>query len=159
MRRIAGAVSIDAERDGKTDAVKTLQSGINLIGSKTQAPPLRVDGMAGPRTRRALRIATARFGPDMVADGMALGRFGVFAADVQGGRGDANGLIDLVGGEGAARALQSTVNGLGRRDARLRLDGRIGPKTTSAFAATLAATGADRLTRRFGETLGLFETG
>ena len=154
VRRIAAAVA--RERDGKDNAVKALQTGINLIGHMPGTPALRIDGVAGPRTRRALRIATARSGPEKVADGMALGRFSAFADAVKSGRADAGGLADLVGRNDAALALKSTVNGLGRRGQPLRLDGRIGPKTTSAFVSTLAATGVDRLTRRFGHALGLY---
>ncbi|MCH7937890.1 MAG: hypothetical protein IH994_12510, partial [Proteobacteria bacterium] len=143
-------------------------------------PDLKTDGVVGPRTRRALRIATSRLGRPRIEEGFALGRFGRFARDVQTGRDDTRKLGTTIGkafgplfrplgtalpkeGRVENLAFQATVNDLGPKvfepDAFKPIleDGLIGPKTETAFGAVLPAAGPDRFTSRFGHNLGFFD--
>lgn len=142
-------------------------------GPYTTLAPVTEDGKYGPQTDFALKHATARLGPGKVEEGLALGRFNTFARDAR-RNGNPDGLEakthslfgPLFRGAGddtspkvEAGVLQETLNDLGRRKrddwTPLKVDNRIGPKTTQAFGAVLADEDADTLTRSFGRGLGL----
>jgi len=171
LKRIGKAVAGNAGNDGSATAVQALQTGLNILKqvmlrngdtSKNRTPgiipdvplskrppfstilvsDLKADGIVGPKTRRALKLATSRLGTPKIEEGLALGRFGRFARDVQTGRDDTRKLgstivnafgplfgtgkplpkpgentgIPLIRpdlGRGENTALQATVNDLG----------------------------------------------
>lgn len=198
LKRIGKAVASAAGNgsgggEGSASAVQGLQSGLNILkqvmgrdGNQRRAPSpdivadLKTDGIVGPKTRRALRIATSRLGRTKIEEGFALGRFGRFARDVQVGRDDTCKLGATISkafgplfrplgtalpkqGRGENLAFQATLNDLGPKvfepDAfkPIREDGLIGPRTETAFNAVLPAAGPDRFTLRFGHNLGFFD--
>lgn len=176
--KIGQQVADAAQADGHDKAVTGLQRGLNMLnqahplpersaayGPYTKLGGIAEDGQYGPQTDFALKHATARLGPDKVAEGLALGRFNTFARDAQ-SRGDAQGLEDkthdilgpLFRGPGdtaspkvEAGALQATLNDFGQN---LKQDDWIGPKTTQAFAQVLRQEDADQVTQSLGRTLG-----
>lgn len=190
VERIARAVAERAAADGTAPAVQALQRGLNLVNpaegaAEPAAAPLFRDlvddGLAGPKTRAALRTAVARQGRAKVEEALALGRFDGYARDAVHGRpaGDLDktaracfaGLFRDPGADGKKGAtdakpteegesLQMAVNDLGRnllgeRAFRaVKEDGRIGPKTADAFRRVLAAAGPARMTRAVGRSLG-----
>jgi len=122
--RIAREVADAADDDGAGPAVAGLQAGLNILnrliggdGARGRAtgptfnpdpgaperqplarifvPELATDGVAGPKTRRALRLAAARFGAPKLAEGVALGRFETFARDIETGRASADELAPM----------------------------------------------------------------
>ncbi|MDA1091368.1 MAG: hypothetical protein O3A85_13780, partial [Proteobacteria bacterium] len=189
MKRIGKAVAGAAGGDGNVTAVQGLQTGLNLLkkvmlkntGKRlADAPDLKTDGVVGPKTRQALRIATSNFGRPKIEEGFALGRFGRFAQDVQTGRDDPRNLSKMVDtsfgpllrpqgmalpkqGKPENRALQATLNDLGPRVFEpdgfkpILEDGLIGPKTEAAFRAILPAAGPEILTSRLGHNMGFFD--
>ena len=195
VKKIGGVIADAAGSEGRASAVRGLQSGLNLLksimqrsakSSQAKALPLthdlKTDGVVGPKTRRALRLAATRLGRPKVEEGFALGRFGNFARDIHSGRADTRSLkptIDKAFGPlfRSPRAprqqpsrpaeenlsFQATVNDLGSdvfgRDAfkPVKEDGFIGPKTESAFNSVLPAAGPDRFTSRLGHNLGFFD--
>ncbi|MCH8236660.1 MAG: hypothetical protein IIC06_00645 [Proteobacteria bacterium] len=147
-------------------------------------PELKTDGVVGPKTRRALRIATSRLGFPKIEEGLALGRFGQFAQDVQTGRDDTRKLDRTINKSFGPLfrdprspwqrpnhpteenlSFQATVNDLGSnvfgrdRFKPIKEDGLIGPRTESAFNTVLPAAGPDRFTFRLGHNLGFFDFG
>ncbi len=166
LGRIAKVMVQAAGKDGGAGIVKSLQSGLNMMGRR-----LKVDGAAGPKTRAAVTETIAKNGSDRVAAAAALGRFKSFAADAKAKPEKARNLRAIVqrdvqpmlkadagrdddGGEAAAaKALQRGINRLNPA-AQLREDGKIGPKTAAAFQSTLADTDEDTVTKRFATSLG-----
>ena len=190
VKKIGGVIADAAGGEGRTSAVQDLQSGLNLLKSIMQrrakttplAHDLKTDGVVGPKTRRALRIAATALGRPKIEEGFALGRFGNFARDIHSGRADTRSLkptIDKAFGplfrdpqssrQSPSRpaeenlSFQATINDLGSdvfgREAfkPIREDGLIGPMTESAFNAVLPAAGPDRFTSRLGHNLGFFD--
>ncbi|MCZ6607786.1 MAG: hypothetical protein O7A64_08990 [Alphaproteobacteria bacterium] len=167
LRRVGAHVVRAAGRDGLPPALSDLQRGINF--KRDAATALTVDGAFGPRTRSALRRATADLGSAGVERLLALGRFHGFAEDAErDGPADLKDTLEAVfanPGRTPARpvgALKRMLNDLGRihfgGDAWRPLDdgeGRIGPETTSAFAKVLRAAGPTLLAERFGRFLGI----
>jgi len=100
VKKIGSIIADAAGGEGSADAVKGLQSGLNLLKSIMQrskktlplAHDLKTDGVVGPKTRRALRLAASKLGRPKVEEGFALGRFGNFARDLQTGRADTRSL-------------------------------------------------------------------
>ena len=192
--KIGGVIADAAGGEDRTSAVQDLQSGLNLLKSIMQrrakssslaaihTTDLKTDGVVGPKTRRALRLAATTLGRPKIEEGFALGRFGNFARGIQSGRADTRSLkptIDKAFGplfrdpqssrQSPSRpaeenlSFQATINDLGSdvfgREAfkPIREDGLIGPRTESAFNAVLPAAGPDRFTSRLGHNLGFFD--
>lgn len=146
-------------------------------------PNLKIDGVPGPRTRRMVKMAAARWGAPKVEEGLALGRFARVANAIQAGRRGGDIGPHVRGTFGPLfrssktptpksnveedGALQATINelgnGLGQKafgpDAHkpVREDGAVGPKTEAAFRKILPAGGADRFTSAFGRNLGFLD--
>ncbi len=145
---------------------------------------LKTDGVFGPKTRGNLKSTIARLGASKVEEGLALGRFRDFAREARRtGRGNLAGetgaafghlfrdpkadpedrRVDGRAGRIEAATLQETINDLGpavlggNAFPRLKLDGRIGPKTRDAFDLINKTAGPDKLTRRFGRFLGFLD--
>jgi len=168
LKRIGKAVAGHAGSDGNTTAVQGLQPGLNILkaimlkNNPAAGTDLKTDGIVGPKTRRALKLATSRLGRPKIEEGLALGRFGRFAQDVQTGRDDTRKLGSTIGKAfgplfrnaqtSSPRPIrpavenvpfQTTINDLGPnafgKDAfkPIREDGLIRPKTESAFNAVL----------------------
>lgn len=176
--KIGQQVADAAQTDGHDKAVSGLQRGLNMLnqahplperstayGPYTKLGGIAEDGQYGPQTDFALKHATARLGPDKVAEGLALGRFNTFVRDAQ-SKGDAQGLedkthailgplfrgpADTASPKVEAGALQATLNGFGQN---LKQDDWIGPKTTQAFAQVLRQEDADQVTQSLGRSLG-----
>ena len=199
VNKIGRIVVGAAGNDGRAPAVQGLQTGLNLLKSimagsaktsRSKTPilapgffsNLKTDGVVGPKTRRALKIAASGLGRPKVEEGFALGRFGQFAKDLQTGRADGRDLKPIIEKSfgplfrdpKAPRprpnrpaeenlSFQSTINDLGfnafgrDRFKPIKEDGFIGPRTESAFNAVLPAAGPDRFTSRFGHNLGFFD--
>ena len=191
VSKIGNVVAEAAGAEGSSSAVQGLQSGLNLLKQvmarsakssrpKAPGPDLKTDGVVGPKTRRALRFATANLGRPKIKEGFALGRFGRFASDVQTGRDDTRKLGTTIdksfgplfrplgtslpkAGRAENAAFQATLNDLGPRVFErdvfkpIREDGLIGPRTETSFNAVLPAAGADRFTSRLGHNLGFFD--
>lgn len=169
IKRIAGTLVKAAAEQGAGETVKGLQTGLNLGGAS-----LKVDGVAGPKTRGALMSSLAEKGTGKTEEASALGAFKRFAESERSAGGSASGLKKKVEesvqplfatskSKVAAEALQTGLNGLGAEAAKakkmpepeaLKIDGDIGPKTTDAFRTMLLEHGPERLTKRFGEELG-----
>ncbi|NQV82186.1 MAG: hypothetical protein HQ494_00075 [Rhodospirillales bacterium] len=193
LSRIGKTVAGAAGAQGSVTAVQGLQSGLNVLKQVMDrdanpslyrtpgiAPDLKTDGVAGPKTRRALRFAAGNLGRPKIEEGFALGRLNRFARDVQTGRDDSRNLGTTMNkafgplfrpaGMALAkqakpenRAFQATLNDLGPKVFEggafkpIKEDGLIGPKTESAFGASLPATGPDRFTSRLGHNMGFFD--
>lgn len=186
LHRLAGRVADVAEANGRRDAVKFLQRGLNALNralteAGTDRPlfaDLKDDGDPGPKTRGALRAITTRLGPAKAEEALALGRFDALLRAMA--RGEAAG--DLRGEAEAAFArlfrdprrpaaggrteegesIQMAVNDLGTGLLNadgfrpLREDGVIGPVTKDAFRRVLAASGPDRMLDAVGRNLGFY---
>lgn len=113
LSNLAEKVAVLADADGRRDAVKALQRGLNiLIREPRRTPdynpevwrarlrrsfdgdphalfaglrPLKEDGLPGPKTRSALRHAAAAWGRTGIEEGLALGQFDGFARSVTDG--------------------------------------------------------------------------
>jgi len=183
--KLGQQVAAAAGTDGIANAVTGLQRGLNMLNHANPLPtrspvyapytPLgRVeeDGSYGPQTDFALKQATARLGPNKVAEGFALGRFNTFARNAQ-ASGNTEGLEAATHGaigslfrdpgdtakpKVEAGVLQETLNDFGARNhddwEPLKVDDWIGPKTTAAFGRVLKNEDADSLSKAFGQGLG-----
>lgn len=193
---LAERVADVADAHGSRDAVRFLQRGLTILNqaviaardggdgaARTPADrpmfqDLADDGDPGPKTRTALRLATAHLGPPKIEEAIALGRFETALRELSRG-GRADGLRDTASAAFAdlfrdpaatqpdapteeGESLQMTLNDLGRSllgprgFAMLREDGIIGPKTEAAFRRVLKAAGPRRLTEAMGRNLGFF---
>lgn len=152
----------------KVEAVSTLQRGLNYLRQGNEGR-LKVDGIAGPRTRLAARKALVAHGRKKAEEAVSLGRFEAAAGRAAQGEG-----IDLDRETGASfgvlfqpaarpavnRAVQDAVNELAAEDfsprgfKALKDDGVIGPKTLNAFSQVARAAGPAILTKKLGDTLG-----
>jgi GH24 family phage-related lysozyme (muramidase)/peptidoglycan hydrolase-like protein with peptidoglycan-binding domain len=180
-----GLNMLDADRDEIAYIDEKAQE--TPTGERRVNPaPLKTGGVVGPKTRRSLRVATGRRGAEKVAEGLALGRFAKFVEDAPSGGENADvesgnlraAIHDAFGplfdaepdssvGEAEEAAFQATVNDWGatgavRKPSRqrakpIREDGRIGPRTQTAFRAlnTNAAPAANAFAVRLGRNLGL----
>ena len=140
LRRVGAHVVRAAGRDGLPPALSDLQRGINF--KRDAATALTVDGAFGPRTRSALRRATADLGSGGGERLLERGRFHGFAEDAErDGPADLKDtLMAVFAGPGRTPArrvgaLKRTLNGLGQvrfgGEAWRPLDdgeGRIGPE-------------------------------
>lgn len=183
--KLGQQVAVAAGSDGYENAVKGLQRGLNMLNPSSPLPkrspaygpytPLgqvEEDGSYGPQTDFALKHATARLGPDKVAEGFALGRFNTFARNAQ-RAGNAEGLeaathgafgplfrdpTDTQAPKVEGGVLQKTLNRIGGEAnddwKALKVDNWIGPKTTEAFGSLLKSEDPDHLTAEFGKGLG-----
>ncbi len=169
IKRLAGTLEKAAAEQGAGETVKGLQTGLNLGGAS-----LKVDGIAGLKTRDALMKSLAEKGAGKTEEASALGGFKRFAESERSSGRSASGLKKtiedavqpLLGDEkpkAAAEALQESLNGLGVEAAKakkipeaepLKIDGDIGTKTTDAFRMMLLEHGPERLAKRYGENLG-----
>ena len=165
MARVARAVEGAAATDGLPEAVRHLQRGVNLVNPKA---PLKEDGVYGPVTDFATKRLVAAKGPEAAENAVALGRFNIFArAARRDGKPDgldratqaAFGPLLPQGATAHAEVLQETLNrrGAERLDdwTDLRVDGRVGQKTTAAFGRLLAEDDPDDLTRDLGRGMGI----
>jgi len=205
LETVARRVADLTGRDGGMAAVKALQLGLNFLnriprrtpdfnpdagtgrerrqsGEIADAGPmfqdLKDDGVPGPKTRAALRQATAAFGRPRVEESLALGSFQGFARDAAlgaAGEGDLRRAAETAFGPlfrkpgaaaGTARpegfGVQMAVNDLGRdllggAFQPLKEDGDIGPRTADAFRAVVAAAGPERFTGQLGRSFGFFD--
>ncbi len=73
LSRIANTVMDRANKTSAPDAVRTLQSTLNDQDDPLArpVPTLKTDGIAGPKTRRALRFATSHIGADRLLSGFS----------------------------------------------------------------------------------------
>ena len=169
LKRFAGNLARPVADDGETTVVKALQSGLSMLGDV-----LKVDGVAGPKTKAALKRTVARHGAGKAEEAFGIGRFRNFAETERNTGGSASGLKQTVEkevqplfGAGrpkvAAETLQESLNDLGAKAARernkpapepLKVDGDIGPKTTDAFRSALAENGPEKLTKSYTSMLG-----
>ncbi len=181
LRRIGARILAAAKDSGMGDAVKSLQGGLNKLerwrqaesNSKreTSSPPLKEDGVLGPKTKTALKKILAKHGTAQAENAQALGGFHNYAeAGRKGGFKDLAKTVDKSFGSlfrdqakpkavkeprQESLALQDTVNHFGEKQfgrdkwTPLKDDGWIGPKTTDAFAKVAKAVNPERLTRRF----------
>lgn len=174
LERTVAPLARMADATGAADAVRGAQTGLNLLdtpdadGRRLLDAPLKVDGDPGPKTRAALTRAVARLGAAKVNEAIALGRLrqaaeraGAGTADRELGEVARQALAPLFRSPfaPAARAvenevLQETLNALGAAPA-LAIDGDVGPKTEAAFRSAARLLGADQLTRRLADGLGL----
>lgn len=168
-------------KGGYGPVVKRLQDGLNMInkmanasGSDGPESRLKLDGVMGPKTRGRLRDALGKDGFGRLDETMALGRFKDFAERSRsGGSGGKLGKETelsfaslfrapderLRGPKIESSVLQETLNGFGARQPGykpLKLDGDIGPKTSSAFDLFNKRLGPDQLTTGLGKSFGFF---
>ncbi len=100
VKKLGTVLGMAAKTEGKEEAVKGLQQGLNLLNDKLKAPhkakaseklttsfiqPTRLkdDGILGNKTRDALKTSVADHGPEKIKDGLALGRLANFTAQTQ----------------------------------------------------------------------------
>ena len=153
--------------DGAEKAVKGLQAGLNMLADKggdAPRPVLKEDGLFGPKTQAATDGAAALFGAGRLQDGLALGRFKAFAEEAEETKNPwgleetvVDALEPLYGDKAekpASKVLQETLNDLDD-DEELKVDGRLGPKTTNVFGRALERHGPRDVTQWFGFNLGL----
>ena len=196
VTRLAERVADIAETQGSRDAVRFLQQGLTILNqARTAAGPVASrnrppadgplfqdlvdDGLPGPKTRTALRRATARLGAPKVEEALALGRFeealkslprGGLPDGIRGAAAEAFAALfrdpdrDMhTGATEEGESLQMAINDigpalLGGKDfTTLREDGVIGPKTEAALKRVLAAAGPRRMTEAMGKNLGFFQ--
>lgn len=169
LQRFAARIAKPVHDDGETNVVKALQSGLSMLGDV-----LKVDGVAGPKTKAALKRTVAKRGAGRAEEAFGIGRFRNFAETERNTGGSASGLKQTVEkevqplfGAGkpklAAETLQESLNDLGAKAAQernkpapepLKVDGVIGPKTTDAFRSALADNGPEKLTKSYTSMLG-----
>ena len=126
LQQFAARIAKPVHDDGETNVVKALQSGLSMLGDV-----LKVDGVAGPKTKAALKRTVARHGAGKAEEAFGIGRFRNFAETERNTGGSASGLKQTVEkevqplfGAGrpkvAAETLQESLNDLGAKAARER---------------------------------------
>jgi hypothetical protein len=181
MKRVAEQLAGQSNGSSFGAPVRALQRGLNILRQANTTKPdpfgrdLKTDGDAGPKTLRSARCIVAEHGAGKVQEMAALGQFHDFAdrrRQRSGGESRGNSLAKLSDQVlsplyRAAKqkpadqdrvevvALQDTLNHLGAKPL-LKTDGRIGPKTGTAFDHLNKTFGPDKLVRTFGQRLGFF---
>ncbi len=173
-RRVSEKIAKHASNDGATVPVRELQAGLNLINTDAipRRQPLKTDGTFGPKTRSRFRRTLAQSGRGKIEEGLALGKFRTLVEQAR-KAGDAPDLkeqtkttfgplfrsFDDPGNEKIeAVTLQETLNDLsGGRVERLKVDGKIGPKTRNAFQLVSKINDPDEVSKRLGQMLGFLD--
>ncbi len=172
LQRFAARIARPVHDDGETTVVKALQSGLSVLGDE-----LKIDGVAGPKTKAVLKRTVAKRGTCRAEEAFGIGRFKNFAETERNTGGSASGLKRTVeedvqplfgagGPKVAAETLQESLNDLGAKAAReqnkpapesLKVDGDIGHKTTDAFRSALVENGPEKLTKSYASMLGFID--
>lgn len=168
-----------AEMAGKTKlatAIRVLQSGLNLLARKP-TPPLKEDGIFGPKTKTALHDSLVNRGKGKTEEAFSLGNIHRLVQKTR-KFGTAEGLerrldraVAPLFGEAPGKspkpiykpwgeAFQGAINDSGQHFfgmkewQPIREDGLVGPKTEAAFLNIAQKAPAEELSKRFGKNLG-----
>ncbi|MCW9035578.1 MAG: hypothetical protein OQJ97_15265 [Rhodospirillales bacterium] len=201
VQKLGKAFGMAAKTDGKTQTVQGLQEGLNLLASKLKAPhnekassklntsfvqpsKLKLDGLFGPKTLRALKGYVSDHGVEKIKDGLAMGRLAKFTEQTKVNRKPpfplyqavdkaveplygkeaksmsknlSNGRRSTLWGEALQHDLNEQGSKLFKQDWQpIKTDGDLGPKTENAFSKIAQDKDPHDMVSSFGDILGFW---